>query len=362
MLNDETLEERLHQDLDRLQPSLVPMAALIGRGRAIKARRRAGFAAALAAVAALAVGAPVLLSAGGGSPAAALGRQTVLASGTIDGRQWSYVTEDPEPKGCPGYVSARLGATRTDTCLEEQPVTTDPVSLTSGGGLGAVDFFTARLRPDVDHVTVTGTDGRTQTPTVATVSGNRYAFFALPPGQGIARLDAYGSDGKAIAYTVPYNGPDNTRPGLVESWYPAGATPTQAAVRQTLFSDTIPPASTLVEATVDMGPFGVCFLVSIPQGLDGGSSYGPDCSSVTPPAATVLSWRDYRLGERRLLLAEVNNAVDHVDATLSGGTTSRLTPIRAGGRSFVVTLLGPGVTLSGSKAYDASGHQLAQTP
>ena len=362
MLNDETLEERLHQDLDRLQPGSVPMEALIGRGRTIKARRRAGFAAGLAAVAALAVGAPAALSGGGGSSATsgAAKRQIVLASGTIDGKTWSFVTEEPAPKGgCPG-VSGRWGTTRTDFCLGLMPVTTDPVSLSSGGGLSTVNFFIARLRPDVDHVTVTGTDGGVQTPAVATVSGNRYELFALPAKQGLARLDAIGTAGKLIAYTIPYNGPENERPGLVQFWYPAGSTPTQAVVKQIIFSGTMPPASTPVTATVDMGPFGVCLLVSVPQGLDGGSKLGPDCHSLTPPDATSLtSLRSYPIGARKLFLGEVNTAVDHVDVTFSDASTTRLTPIRVGGHSFVVTFVAAGLDYGVVRAYDASGKQLA---
>ena len=360
MLNDETLEERLHQDLDRLQPGVVPMEALIGRGRTIKARRRAGFAAGLAAVAALAIGAPVVLGGGGSSRVSAAGHRTVLASGTIDGKEWSFVTEDPAPKGCPGYVSARWGTTNADTCVVQMHAVADPVFLTSGGGMGVASFFIAQLRPDVDHVTVTGADGKVQTPTVAQLSGRRYALFALPAKQGIARLDAYAADGKAIAYAIPYNEPD--RPlSLIESWYPAGTTPTQAAVKQIIFSGTMPPASTLVTATVDMGPFGVCFLVSVPQGLDGGSNFGPDCHSLTPPDATSLtSLRSYPIGARKLFLGEVNTAVDHVDVTLSDASTTRLTPIRIGGHSFVVTFVAAGLDYGVVRAYDASGKQLAK--
>lgn len=361
MLNDEILEEHLRRDLDRVRPGLAPVDALIGRGRVIKARRRAGFAAGLATVAALAVGVPVAVVGGGSSHASALGHQTVLASGTIDGKQWSFVTRDPAPKNCPGYVSGRWGTTSADTCLGQLREADDPVFLTSGGGMGTVNFFIAELRADVDHVTVTGTDGVVRTPAVAEVSGRRYALFALPAKQGLARLDAYAADGKAIAYTIPYTGPDNTQT-LVESWYPAGTAPTQAAVRQTILSDTMDPASTLVTATVDMGPFGVCFLVSVPQGLSGGSGFGPDCLSVTPPGANEVDLRDYRLGDRDLRLGEVNNAVDHMDVTLSDGTTSRLTPKRVGGRSFVAAFLDPGVKLVGVKAYDASGALLARRP
>lgn len=313
-------------------------------------------------MAALAVGVPTVLhGVGGPSRASAAGNSTVLASGLIDGKQWSFVTEDPEPKGCPGYVSARWDATRTDTCLGQMPGATDPVFLSSGGGNGEANFFIAQLRADVGHVTVTGTDGAVQTPAVAKVLGRRYAFFALPAKQGIARLDAYAGDGKAMAFTVPYNGRDNSR-ALIESWYPAGTTPTQATVNSTLFSGTT-SSSMPVQATVDMGPFGVCLSVSAPQDMTTeGTVYGPDCSSVTPPAATKLSWHDYSLGDRDLLLAEVNNAVDRVDATLSDGTTTRLTPVRVGGRSFVVTFLATGVKLSGAKTYDASGTRLAQSP
>lgn len=225
MLNDETLEERLRHDLDRIQPGPVRVDALIGRGRTIKTRRRAGFAAGLAAVAALAVGAPAVLSGGGGSsPKPGTGHPTVVASGTIDGKAWSFVAEK-SPTGCAGYVSGQWGTSSSGTCLGWFPATTDPVFLTSGGGQDTVSFFIAQLRPDVDHVTVTGTDGTVLTPTVAQVSGRLYAFFVLPARQGIARLDAYAADGKAIAYTIPYNGPDDW-PILIESWHPAGATPT----------------------------------------------------------------------------------------------------------------------------------------
>jgi hypothetical protein len=362
VLNDETLEERLRRDLGRLQPGPAPVDALIGRGRVIKARRRAGVATGLAAVAALAIGAPVVL--GGGGPSATSGaakRQIVLASGTVGGKTWSFVTEEPAPKGCPGYVSGRWGTTSVDACLGIIPAaTTDPASVGSGGGLSTINLFIARLRPDVDHVTVTGTDGGVQTPAVATIFGSRYALFALPPKQGIARIDAIGTAGKLLAYAIPFNGPDNARPGVIQFWYPAGSTPTQAAVKQIIFSGTMPPASTPVTATVEMGPFGVCLLVSVPQGLEEGTNLGPDCHSLTPPDATSLtSLRSYPIGVRKLFLGEVNNAVDHVDVTLSDASTTRLTPIRIGGHSFVVIFVAAGLDYGVVKAYDAAGKQLA---
>jgi hypothetical protein len=155
---------------------------------------------------------------------------------------------------------------------------------------------------------------------------------------------------------MPYNGPEML--GLIESWYPAGTTPTQAAVQQTIFSDTTSSSKPLT-VTVDLGPFGTCYLLSVPQSMAGSVGYGPDCFPLTPPAATVLSLRHYPIGGRDLMLTEVNTRVDHVDATLSDGTTTLLIPVRVGGHSFVVTFLAAGVTLSGARAYDSSGTQLA---
>lgn len=362
MLNEQTLEERLHEDLGRIQPGHLSVDALIGRGKAIKARRRAGLAAGLAVVAGLAVGAPVVLSGGGGSSAvSAAGHSKLLASGTVGGKRWSFVLSDHGPDGCSDAVMASWGNTSAESCLSAFPVTTDPVTLGGGASEGAATLASAELRPDVDHVTVTATDGTVLTPTVTQVSGRRYAFFALAPHQGVSRLDAVGADGKTIAYALPYNGPDNMPSGLIQLWYPGGTTPTQKPVKQVLLSDTS-YSSTPVTVTVDMGPFGVCYLLSIPLGMTGGNSYGPDCHSLTPPDPTALDLRHYPIEQQVLLVAEVNSAVDHVDVMPSDGHTRRLTPIPIGGHSFVAALLAPGVTVDGARAYDASGNQLAKTP
>jgi hypothetical protein len=360
MLNEETLEVHLHRDLDRVQPGTLPLDALIGRGRAIKRRRRAGVLAGLAAVAALAVGAPVVLSGGGSSAKPAAGPQRVLASGTADGKAWWFTAGDPKAAStirCGGYVKGYWGTANVGTCLGALPVTTDPVSLFGSGLAG--DMYFARLRPDVDHITLALTDGTVLTPAITQVSGIGYAFFVLPTETGIARLDAVGAGGKPIAYTLPYHRADSPST-QVEQWYAAGTTPTQAAVEQTLFS--VPPseATTPVTVAVDLGPFGVCYLVSAPPASDHlATAPGPDCHGLTPPAATDLSLLDHSYGDRELLLAEVNNAVDHVEITLSDAGTARLVPIRVGGHSFVATLLDPGVMLRGAKSFDASGHQLA---
>lgn len=366
MLNAETLEERLRRDLDRVQPGAVPLDALVGGGRTLRARRRAGFAAGLAAVVALAVGVPFAVGAGGWSDVSPGGHTKVLASGTIGGARWSFVAGERAPDGCTGYVDARWKTDSAGTCLGELPAATDPAFLTSSGGQGTVSLFIAQLRPDVDHVTVTGTDGVVFTPTVAWFSGRRYAFFALAPKQGISRLDAYAAGGKAIAYTVPYNGPDNAI-SLIESWYPAGTTPTQAAVRQTLLSDPASATATAT-ATVDLGPFGVCYLLSAPQGIGGVSDYGPFCHSVTPPTAGTLTIDSYpfidsyQFGERQLLVGEVNTAVKRVEITMSDGSTVQLTPIPIGGHQFVATFLTANSAIRGAKSFNASGAQLAKFP
>jgi len=273
------------------------------------------------------------------------------------------VTGGPSAKGCEAsFVTGIWTDISVGTCLDSLPVRTDPVSLRdSGAGQHAPTLFIAELRPDVNHVTVTGTDGTVRTPAVAEVSDHRYAFFAVPDGQGIARIDAYAPDGTIIAYTLPYKGPDNRPPGVIGSWYPAGTTPTQAAVRRTLFSEA---TATPLTVTVDMGPFGVCYWLSGPQqGGDGPvMNYGPECHSATPPDPTELTPRIYPFGRRLLLLDEVNNVVDYAEATLSDGSTARLTPVRIGGHSFVVTFLADGVQLRDTKTFDASGAQLADRP
>lgn len=361
MLNEESLEERLHEDLGRFQPGRVSVDTLISRGKAIKARRRAGLAAGLAAVAGLAVGAPAVLHAAvGSSTASAAGHTQVLASGTIDGKRWSFVLGGPARTDCPDYVAGIWGNDSGATCLGSLPVTTDPAMLTSSMQ-GSVSLFVAQLRSDVDHVTVTQADGKVLTPAVAQISGRRYAFFALPSHQGIKRLDALGSDGQPIAYALPYNGPDNMPAGLIQLWYPAGTTPAQKSVKQVLFSDTS-SSSTPVTITVDMGPFGVCYLISAPQGMGGATSYGPDCHAPTSPDPNALPLRGYPVGQRVLMVAEVNSAVSHVLINLSDGGTTLLTPVPVGGHWFVATFLATGVHYRDATAYDGSGNQLAKTP
>lgn len=358
MLNEETLEERMHRDLGRVQPGVVPLDALIGRGRAIKNRRRAGVLAGLAAAALLGVGGPVVLGGGGSSAKPAAGPTAVLASGTADGKAWRYTAGDPEAAStirCEGYVYAYWGTESSGNCLGSMPLTTDPVSLQGSGPAGAM--YIARLRPDVDRITVTVSDGTVLTPDTAVIFGRRYAFFVLPVEKGVARLDAVSGGGNLLAYTLPYH--QTGSPVQIEGWYAAGSQPTQAAVKQTLFSGTS-SENTPVTVDVDMGPFGVCYLLSPTSHSAGGDiGPGPDCHALTPPAVTALGLTEYQYGDRELVYAEVNNEVDHVELTLSDRSTRRLLPIKVGGHSFVVTFLDPRVTLAGAKSFGAAGERAA---
>jgi hypothetical protein len=266
-LEESILRERLAQ---ACEPSgvlhrhgAVPEDAVIGRGRALRTRRRVGFAGAalsVAAVAAVTVAAvlPNSVARPHESTSAPVDHQVTVerldpkghestfdgdpswlaGAGEVDGARWQlllrWTSFEPSPSN--GSQTPQLctelivGATDGDTnCavpndddfVGPQP----PVALTGSSQGGRLPYFLlGSVRADVAKVRVDLADGESLWLYPVTADGKRYIAFAAPLGLGVSLLVAYDAHGTEIAQQAS----DGVEDGLPAFDTPWSAPPTPA--------------------------------------------------------------------------------------------------------------------------------------
>jgi hypothetical protein len=222
---------------------VVPEDAVIGRGRAMRTRRRVGLAgAALSVTAVAAVALTSALSTSVTRPhessAAPVDQRVTVeqldpnghestfdgdpswlaGTGTVDGAKWQLLlrsasVDGPAGTGAPvnGLCDQLIvGSTAEDIECGEVfaadnllgPQT--PVALTGENQGGGVPYFQlGSLRADVAEVQVDLADGESLSLHPVTVEGKRYVAFAAPDGLDVSLVVAYAANGTEIAQQAP---------------------------------------------------------------------------------------------------------------------------------------------------------------
>ncbi|GAA2030862.1 hypothetical protein GCM10009839_33370 [Catenulispora yoronensis] len=373
----EDLQHRISAEPGRLSAPPAPVETVIGRARAVRARRRATGTAALAVVAVAGVATPVLAGVGpwrdgsavGGGAAVSVNPPKVdkqggtVFSGSADGKKWSVsvaagrcATDDGDLFGCLQGWAPGPGAA-AELASTFQTYTSAPIK------------YRIRLRPGVARADVDLTDGERLSLTPAKIVDTPMAAFEVPRRVGISRVTAYGADGRVVAYSIAYQSPTDAQLAM---WYRPDETPTQPVAAGTITA-TVKGVPANVE--VHTGPFGICYTIQhqnspddkkkvpnttcqpLPSATTPAPPTGPDRAPMGDNVPSNAPWW-VALG------GLVGNGVDHVDFALSTGTF-RASTVRIGGFSFAVCIVelgAKGFSMVGRTFYDASGHVLTYEP
>ena len=401
ILDEQVLSQRLHEDLDAVTAPPAPVGAVRRRGRSIRARRRAAVAAGLmagAAAVAIAVSArpgnpaaspaATRIGAAPSSPAAASVSPlagdlnsavppggNAFAAGTAGGAAWQLSVRNIAGQG-PGCLPAVM-LDGTDGDLLAGPAGSQGITSTAfldnAPGHPGAGFAALQVAPAVTRLTAILRNGTALTvhPVPRRVCGQQLhlAGFAYP-ASGVTRITAYSSGqfASTARETVPASlsrGGDGAGgsatgqpvrrlvPGV---WEHAGATPPDTA-SGTIGSGHL--GTLRWRVTVTLGATGECFAAA----AFGSGAYtsGTACQPIgLPPATAVLRPLVFSVPSGLAGYgALVSPRAGTVAATLSNGTTERITPVTVGGRGYVALALPSATTLTRLTLEDRSGHVFA---
>ncbi|WP_031516725.1 hypothetical protein [Streptomyces sp. NRRL F-5123] len=362
MVNDEDIiTEHLGTDIGRVEPGPAPVDAVIGQGKAIKARRRAMAGSGLAVAAVLGVGLPLALSGHqAGVPSAGTGHRvtvdaphkdakgTTVFSGSIDGHAWNAPVEVLHRGGGAACIMS------FGNCASGFPVTTDPAALSASSGTGQPDQYTVDFRADVKRVEIALQNGQTLPLDPMPVSDHRLALFELPSGLRISRVTAYGADGNGVGFAIPFQQPGGA--STTVTWNAPDATPDLSEASARIASG-VTPGMTGEEkwsVTAYVGPYGQCVVQSASRSGTVSRCVNRD----TKPPTSLAFTRVKANGMPYWLQSEIDTSVDHLDVAYSDGSTKRLTPTRLAGHAFVGLVVPVGLEVESVTTFDSAGRQL----
>ncbi len=403
--DEQVLSQRLHRELGELPAPAAPVAAVIRRGSARRARRWAAAASGLAAVTAVAVAVPLLSSHGQpGRPGRHAGQVTrtgpsapppvltgtTFAAGTAAGRPWRLSVRniaDPGARCLPaimlnatdGYLPPLGGGVAGSNVTGGQlPPAGAGVAgsvaslafLTSVPGQPEAGFAALRVAPDVTRLTVVLRSGGTLAvhPVTVRACGQRLplAGFSYPPS-GVASITAYAGTQVLTRVAPPVSlftqtaapgppGPAGATLRLVPGvWQQLWRTPGAVAAGTVAAGQA---GSTRWQISVQLGAAGDCFLGRTFDGQV--ATQATSCAPIAVAPRTV-ALRRFLIQQHTGLTGYAGLAsprAGYLIATLSGGGSLRVRPAQIGGRQYVALALPADRRLTGVTVYDRAGRAL----
>jgi hypothetical protein len=363
------LRESLDEALRAVNPGDPPVEEAIRRGKAIRARRRVGVAAAVAAVAVLAgAGYPALIHRQAApqpvTPTHRHSSVTVLppgprahagtiATGTIGGQAWQVYVANPKTNGVPGQTcvgasgAALGGAGLQPVCFSPtSPGSTDPVAFEGESVDGYAQASVGQVGAGVSYVLIRLSDDVTLRLIPVKVYGTLYVAFASPPSLTVASATAYLKDGRYLT-AIPFDLPGGI-PGF-GMWLSPGQ-PVPARVTKRIASGSADGTAWAVQVYV--GPWGACF---VQTGLDARQM---GCEGDGTPIGTQMFVLP---GDSPGVVAGWAAAgVRYLTITMTDGAALRVTPIPVGRQRFFAFYLDKGQQqVRGWAAYNAAGKELS---
>ncbi|HEX6518742.1 MAG TPA: hypothetical protein VF070_01825 [Streptosporangiaceae bacterium] len=362
-MND--LHDRLDNAFSAITPAPAPIDAAMKQGKRIRLRRRATAVASVAAVVAAAVALPLTMHVQASPvPETGPGQYTVsvfphdlkypswvVAQGMLNGKKWQfnvsapggasrgsqYVSFDPPDKTdfLPGP-----GRMMQVTALSTDLLGSSPAGLWAMDAANAVAEFGV-VQADVDHLTVTLTNGATLTLHPVPKFGARLVVFVVPRGAVIVHVTAYSRAGE-IASAIPFYNSAGT--ATFATWLRPGQ---QGVARDSRLLASGSISGQEWSVTAYTGPWGVCFeMMTVTT-----------CTPITHAAVDSGNAN----GIVRMFAIEPDPSVIRVDVRLPGGTAIATRLVTVGRHKFfafaVSATLKPGSVRW--TEYDKAGHQVA---
>jgi hypothetical protein len=376
---ERALRGRLREEFGALEISPAPVLRVTGRGRGVRARRRA-MAAGTVALAALAVVAaarfghpapahPVTLNSP--NPAAPGG---VFASGTADGKHWALAVRNIAAAGSHRCVPAVMFNGRDGDVLFKVgpgvPSFGNPALLAHIPGFPGIGVIFTQVTPG--DSTLAGSSPRGWRIAARAVpvracgkSFNLAGFAFASPRNAPTEIGTYGKYGLDeglvlnVATDASLFGP--AAPGI---W--VNLDKTRADIAATEAATPIGTGTVygqIWHIRVSLGLYGQCYTATL-RTPGHGRGQGSTCVPVAAPPRTAMLAAIPVSGAQAQLpgyAGLVSPRTAYAYASISDGTTHRLVPVRVAGRAYIAIVAPPGCVLTSLSLFDAGGHLFANS-
>ena len=378
MTDDQLLRQRLHEEFGALEITPTPVLRVTGRGRGVRARRRAlaAFTVVLAALGVVAAAHFNTKTATGPSitvnapdPAAPGG---VFASGTAHGKPWALAVRNiaaaPGTHWCRAAVmfNGRDG----DVLFKAgrgAPSFGSPAFLSHIHGFPRVGVVFTQVAPGITRLALTFPGGRqiSATPVRVRACGTSFnlAGLAFDSRHVASEIDTYTrfglDEGLDVNFAIATSVFESTTPGIWMNLDNSRAHIAASQAGSPIGTGTV--NGQIWHMWASLGLYGQCYTAAgrVPGH---GRGQGSQCVPVTmPPRTAALTAVPVAAAETQLpgYAGPVNPRTAYVYATVSNGTTQRVVPVRVGGRAYIALVAPPGCQLSSLSLFDARGHAFA---
>ena len=379
LTDHQLLRQRLHEEFDALEISPPPVLRVTGRGRGVRARRRALAAgtvvlAALAIVAAARFGRPAAapsVTLNAPNPAAPDG---VFASGRADGKPWALAVRNIAAAGSHWCVPAVMFNGRDGDVLFKVgrgvPPFGNPAFLSRIPGFPGVGVLFTQVVPGDTRLVGTSPGGRQVSAQAVRVRACGTSFnlagfaFASPryaPSE-VVTFNKYGPDkGLAlnadVAAASPFGGP--APPGIWTNLDKSRADIAASQIGHAIGTGTV--SGQIWHIWTSLGLDGQCYHAALRTPAHG-RGQSTECVPVAaPPRTAALTVVRATSAQTELpgYAGLVNPRTAYVYASFSNGTTRKVVPVRVAGRAYIALVAPAGCRLAWLSMFDASGHLFA---
>jgi hypothetical protein len=377
MSDDRLLRQRLREEFGALEISPAPVLQVAGRGRGVRARRRA-LAAFTVILAALAVVAAARFDKAATGPTVTLNQPNpaapggVFASGTAHGKPWALAVRNiaaaPGTHWCRAAVmfNGRDGDVLFKTG-RGTPSFGNPAFLSNIRGFRGVGAVFTQVAPDTTRLALTFPNGRriSATPVRVRACGTSFNLAGLAydlrhiPSE-IATYSRFGLDeGLDVNFATATNVFEPTTPGIWMNLDNSRADIAASQAGQPIGTGTV--RGQIWHMWASLGLYGQCYTATgrVPGH---GRAQGSECVPVTmPPRTAALTQVPVSSALTQLpgYAGLVNPRTAYVYASVNDGTTHKVIPVRVAGRAYIALAAPAGCAVTSLRLFDASGHLFA---
>ena len=377
MTDDQLLRQRLHEEFGAVEISPPPVLRVTGRGRGVRARRRAlaTFTVVLAALAVVAAarfnkeptGSTVTLNA---PNRAAPGG--VFASGTAYGKPWALAVRNiaaaPGTHWCRAAVM--FNGTDGDVLFKtghRTPSFGNPAVLAHIRGFPRVGAVFTQVAPGTTRLVLTFPNGRriSATPVRVRACGTSFnlaglAYDSRHVPTEIATYNRFGlGDALDVNLAVTTSVFEFTTPGIWMNLDNSRADIAASQAGNPIGTGTV--NGQIWHMWASLGLYGQCYTAAgrVPGH---GRGQGSACVPVTmPPRTAALTAVAVSSAQTQLpgYGGLVNPRTAYAYASIDNGTTQRVVPVRVAGRAYIALVAPAGCQLTSLSLFDANGHLFA---
>ena len=379
LTDDQRMRQRLHEEFGELEISPAPVLRVTGRGRGVRARRRAlaGFTvilATLAVVAAAHLSTKTATASGvtlnAPNPAAPGG---VFASGTADGKPWALAVRNIADAGSHRCLPAVMFNGRYGDVLFEvakgTPSFGNPALVSGISGFPGIGAVFTQVAPGTTRLAVSFPGGRQVSArpvrvracgTSFNLAGLAFADARRTPTE-IATYSSFGlSDGlildsNAAVWTV--FGP--TSPGIWINLDKSRADIAASQAATPIGAGTVTGQAWHVR--VSLGLYGQCYTAALRRPGQG-RGQGTRCVPVAaPPRVAALTFLPVPGALTQLpgYAGLVTPRAAKVVVSVDNGTSLTIRPVSVAGRAYIAFAVPAGCHPYLLSLYDAAGHRIA---